>query len=110
MAVAQGNAITSPADGTTVSAGSNIVVQFTRYDGLLTPYEIGIAIGLEPCAQNSCPPPADIIGDVLYTGPYKPVLHKHGQMYKDYSVTIPDGISGLAQLNVAHFFLIGHMA
>ncbi|KAJ7449165.1 hypothetical protein FB451DRAFT_1102672 [Mycena latifolia] len=110
-AFAQTISIGAPPDGTTVKAGSTITVQVDHPLPLLTPgsIEASIVIGFQSRASSSSPAPGDPIGDILYNGPFNPVLHltgigpgNHGP-FENFNVTIPESASaGAAQLSVTH--------
>ncbi|KAK5991442.1 hypothetical protein PT974_09724 [Cladobotryum mycophilum] len=107
-AMAQGIAVGHPAPGSTLHTGKNVVVQVIRYNFIQSATEVGVAIGLVPCPNSSCPAPEGIIGDVLHTGPYNPQFHGPGQQYQNFTVQVPEGFpAGPAAINVARFFLIG---
>ncbi|KAG5637398.1 hypothetical protein H0H81_004706 [Sphagnurus paluster] len=75
--------------------------------------EVAIVIGFESCASSyPCRPAADGMGTVLYNGPYKPQYQNGAPTYKpphqNFTVVIPStAAKGKAQLNFAHFVLIG---
>lgn len=70
---------------------------------------MAVAIGINPCSSGRCLPATDVLGTVLYNGPFNPVYHESAlPPYQNFTVTIPEGINpGSAQLNVAHASLIG---
>lgn len=70
---------------------------------------MAVAIGLSSCADSKCYPPADVMGTILYNGPFKPEFHESTQPpYQNFSVNIPEAFAkGEAQLNVAHVSLVG---
>ncbi|KAJ7449163.1 hypothetical protein FB451DRAFT_1287708 [Mycena latifolia] len=94
----------------TAKAGSTITVRVDHPLPRLTPgsIEASIVIGFQSCESSSCPAPGDLIGDILYNGPFDPVLHlgigpgDHGP-FENFNVTIPESASaGAAQLSVTH--------
>ncbi|KAJ7143723.1 hypothetical protein C8R44DRAFT_864760 [Mycena epipterygia] len=109
-ALAQSIAIGAPASGTTVTAGSNITVQVVHPLPVPTPgsAEASIIIGFLASSSSS-----NQIGNILYDGPYNPVIHITGPgpankaPFEDFTVTIPATASaGSAQLSVTHLNLI----
>ncbi|KAF7377901.1 hypothetical protein MSAN_00213800 [Mycena sanguinolenta] len=114
-ALAQSVGIGAPPDGTTVSAGSNITVEIDRPPTLTPSTEVAIIIGFLSCGgfASSCPPPSEILGTILYNGPYDPEFSSSGggvnhRPYQNFTVTIPSSASpGKAQLGVAHVALVG---
>ncbi|KAF8218124.1 hypothetical protein K438DRAFT_1796340 [Mycena galopus ATCC 62051] len=115
-ALAQGTDIGAPADGATVRAGSNITVEIDRPDTLTGSIEGAVVIGFESCVGiNSCFPPSEAMGAILYNGPYAPEFHTDvtpgKPPYQNFTVTIPSSApAGVAQLNLAHFSLVGAVA
>ncbi|KAJ7062040.1 hypothetical protein C8F01DRAFT_122908 [Mycena amicta] len=118
-AVAQGVLIGAPAPGSTVSAGSSIVVEIDRPDTLTPSIEVAIVIGFQSCINSNigfpdgvCPSPDDSMGTILYNGPYDPQFQDDGTVnhfpHQNFTVTIPPSApNGTAQLNVAHVALVG---
>ncbi|KAF7377903.1 hypothetical protein MSAN_00214000 [Mycena sanguinolenta] len=114
-ALAQSVDIGAPADGTTVSAGSNITVEIDRPDTLTGSTEIAIIIGFLPCGASAsgCLPPSEGLGTILYNGPFDPEFSSSGggvnhRPHQNFTVTIPSSASpGVAQLGVAHVALVG---
>ncbi|KAF8171236.1 hypothetical protein K438DRAFT_1773361 [Mycena galopus ATCC 62051] len=101
-AFAQTITIQAPADGSTVQAGSSIVVEVIQHNFIENLEEVAIAIGLG--APNLAPA---IGGDILYNGPFNP-QQQNGQFLQNFTVTIPATAStGPMSLNVAHFTLRG---
>ncbi|KAJ7244432.1 hypothetical protein B0H12DRAFT_1054872 [Mycena haematopus] len=112
-ALAQSVDIGAPADGSTVLHGSNITVEIDRPDTLTGSTEVAIVIGFWHCgsAASVCPPPSDVLGTILYNGPYDPEFRTGGGSkppYQNFTVTIPStALPGKAQLGVAHLSLVG---
>ncbi|KAJ7143695.1 hypothetical protein C8R44DRAFT_758679 [Mycena epipterygia] len=113
-AFAQNAAIGTPADGATVKAGSNITVEVDRANSLTGSTEVAVVIGFLSCVGFSggvCPPASEIIGNILYNGPYDPVLHAATPFkppYQNFTVTIPPAArAGPGQLSVTHLSLVG---
>ncbi|KAF7304336.1 hypothetical protein HMN09_00835400 [Mycena chlorophos] len=113
LVAAQSIDIGAPADGSTVTAGSNVVVEVDRPDSLTGSTEVAIVIGLATCqSAGNCPAPLDFLGTILYNGPYSPEFQNNGSgpnkpPYQNFTVTIPAGASGPSQLNVLHLALVG---
>ncbi|KAJ7479696.1 hypothetical protein FB451DRAFT_1086261 [Mycena latifolia] len=113
-AFAQGIAIGAPADGSTVTAGSNITVEVDRPDTLTPSTEVALVIGFLSCVPfpAGCPPASEDLGNILYNGPYDPEFHPSVSVSKpphqNFTVTIPaSAATGPAQLSVTHFSLVG---
>jgi hypothetical protein len=70
---------------------------------------MGIAIGLTSCASAPCRDADEVLGTILYNGPFKPVYHESSQPpYENFTVTVPSSATvGKSQINVAHAALIG---
>ncbi|KAF9485771.1 hypothetical protein BDN70DRAFT_847172 [Pholiota conissans] len=71
-ALAQTVAIGFPFDGASVKAGKNITVEIDRPDTLSGSTEVAVVLGLVSCPNSACPPPGEILGSILYNGPYNP--------------------------------------
>lgn len=77
--------------------------------------DVSIVIGLESCSAfpNGCSPVdmTEIMGTLLYVGPYNPQLDESQpwkEPYQNFSVLVPSTFTlGPASLNVAHFVLVG---
>ncbi|KAJ7202018.1 hypothetical protein GGX14DRAFT_463557 [Mycena pura] len=113
-AFAQTVGIGAPADGATVHPGKTLTVEVDRPDTLTGSTEIAIVIGFQSCTgfPAGCPPPADLMGTILFNGPYDPEFHTDvtpsKPPYQNFTVTIPASApKGPAQLNLAHFALVG---
>jgi len=108
---AQASFIRLPTQGTTVQWYQNVVVQVVRPFSLQGSQEVGLAIGLFSCPNETpCKPPTEEMGAVLFRGPYDPQLHEMpGRPYQNYTVTIPPlyFLQGRALLTVTRFHLIG---
>ncbi|KAJ7171087.1 hypothetical protein C8R46DRAFT_1087627 [Mycena filopes] len=112
-AFAQSADIGAPANGTQVRAGSNITVEVDRPDTLTGSTEVAVVIGFLSChgfQGELCPPASEIMGTILYNGPFDPEFHTGVQKppHQNFSVAIPSTApAGPAQLSVAHVTLIG---
>ncbi|KAH9851612.1 hypothetical protein C2E23DRAFT_829905 [Lenzites betulinus] len=112
-------AIGAPAEWSTFKAGSNITVEVDRPMTLTGSEDVAIAIGLWPCAgygedaNRTCAEMdvTQVLGDVLYAGPYSPQLappDAYKPPYQNFTVRIPENLApGQASLGVAHFAIIG---
>lgn len=70
--------------------------------------EVSLVIGAFPCTYGMCPGASEVMGDILYSGPYNPQLYDNAwNPYQNFSVIIPSWYNGVVQLGVAHFFLLG---
>ncbi|KZT02184.1 uncharacterized protein LAESUDRAFT_763122 [Laetiporus sulphureus 93-53] len=112
-AFAQNIAISAPAAGDTVSAGSNITVRVDKPATLTGSTDVAIAICLKSCAgyTGGCASfdTTEVLGDILYTGPYDPI-YGSGDWYpfQNFTVQVPAGMeSGEASLSVTHLVLVG---
>ncbi|KAJ6461075.1 hypothetical protein C8R45DRAFT_1108874 [Mycena sanguinolenta] len=112
-ALAQSVQIGAPANGTTVSAGSNITVEIDQPDTLTSATEVAVVIGLLFCGDVAAGCPSEALGTVLYNGPYDPGFSQSGGgvnhfAHQNFNVTIPSSSPpGLYQLGVAHLTLVG---
>ncbi|CRG90985.1 [NU+] prion formation protein 1 [Talaromyces islandicus] len=110
-ALSQSANIGLPQNGAEWTAGSNQTVQVQRPDTLTGSNEIAVVIGISPCHDGKCTSPSASMGTVLYQGGFDPEFHNGVQPpYQNFTVEIPNEISGLAMLGVAHFSLVGASA
>ncbi|KAI0819522.1 hypothetical protein BC628DRAFT_1413656 [Trametes gibbosa] len=111
-AMAQSIALFAPAPNTTVTAGSDLVIDIEKKPSLSGPKDVSVAIGLRSCGEN-CSAVAAFggLGQVLFQGDYNPQLTPGSGSsagFQNYTVTIPASTpKGPALLVVAHFFLGG---
>jgi hypothetical protein len=70
---------------------------------------MAVAIGFSSCASSPCHTPEEVMGTILYNGPFDPVYHESSQPpYENFTVTVPESAAkGKGQINVAHATLIG---
>ncbi|CAI7582295.1 unnamed protein product [Penicillium bialowiezense] len=108
-ALAQRAQIGLPAEGQEIAAGKDIVVQVQRPNSLSGSTEIGVVIGFTSCDSGPCRAADEVLGTVLYNGPFKPVYHESSlPPYQNFTVTVPSSAAkGKGQINVAHATLIG---
>ncbi|KAJ5863899.1 uncharacterized protein N7529_005815 [Penicillium soppii] len=108
-ALAQNAHIGVPVEGQTVTAGEELIVQVQRPNSLSPSVEVGVVIGFTSCASTPCRSAEDILGTILYNGPFKPVYHETSlPPYENFTVTVPaSAAKGNGQINVAHAALIG---
>ncbi|KAK1143225.1 hypothetical protein N8T08_006924 [Aspergillus melleus] len=108
-AFAQNARIGLPQAAASIKAGSKLTVQVQRPNSLTGSQEVGVAIGLQSCANSPCHAAKDVMGQILYNGPYKPVYHEYYlPPYENFTVTVPDSVeSGEAVLGVTHVSLVG---
>ncbi|KAJ7062098.1 hypothetical protein C8F01DRAFT_1056982 [Mycena amicta] len=111
---AQSAQIGAPLPNTSVRAGSRIVVEVDRPDTLTGSIEIAVVIGCSSCVGRGaagCPAPSDVMGTILYNGPYDPQFQQGAlgkPPHQNFTVTIPKTMpKGPAQLNLVHATLIG---
>ncbi|KAF5348969.1 hypothetical protein D9758_014216 [Tetrapyrgos nigripes] len=110
FAFAQSAHIGFPTDGVSVAAGSSLNVDVIRPDTISSSEEVGIVIGLRSCPSNiqACLDPSLTMGTILYNGDFNPQFGNEIQPHMNVTVQIPaDTPKGSAQLNFAHFFLLG---
>ncbi|KDQ51242.1 hypothetical protein JAAARDRAFT_140580 [Jaapia argillacea MUCL 33604] len=110
-AFAQTISIGAPADGLTVSSGSNITIEVDRPNSISGSKEVAIVIALRSCNTGGCIDPASALGIVLYTGPYNPQYSSPPDQkppHQNFSVQVPTSFTpGKATLSVTHLALIG---
>lgn len=70
---------------------------------------MGVAIGLSSCASSPCRDADEVLGTILYNGPFNPVYHEYYlPPYENFTVTVPASATlGESQINIAHASLIG---
>jgi hypothetical protein len=109
IAFAQSADIGYPPANTTVQAGYPFTVEIDQPDSLTGSTEVALVIGVLSCASRACPPPQDVMGTILYNGPYDPEFRTVGKPpYQNFSIEVPANFAkGPAQLNVAHISLVG---
>ncbi|KAJ5710425.1 hypothetical protein N7488_004581 [Penicillium malachiteum] len=109
VALAQSTNIGLPKAGTTVAAGSDLVVQIQRPDTLTGSDEIVVAIGMTSCPSETCASAGAELGTLLYHGSFDPEFHDGSQPpYENFTITVPSTFAaGNAQVNVAHLSTYG---
>ncbi|KAM6491319.1 hypothetical protein JOM56_013558 [Amanita muscaria] len=112
MALAQSVEIGYPKAGKKIHPGQKLTVQIVQPDSIMGSWTLGIAIGIQSCADGpGCLPPTQVMGTVLYNGPFTPKPHPTMPYYQNFTVTIPSGFTkGPAHLNVAYAALWGAAA
>ncbi|KAF5345160.1 hypothetical protein D9758_009644 [Tetrapyrgos nigripes] len=112
--LAQSAYIEKPADGDSVTAGSSLVIDVVRPNTISSSQEVGIAIGISSCTSKACLPANSTLGTLLYNGRFTPQYDEDQaatgqyQPHQNITVQIPgDFTKGTAQINFAHFFLLG---
>ncbi|KAJ5550393.1 hypothetical protein N7461_005091 [Penicillium sp. DV-2018c] len=108
-AFAQRAMIGLPHPGQRIHSGKDVVIQVQRPNFQSSSEELGIAIGLTSCASSPCRDADEVLGTILYNGPFKPVYHESSQPpYQNFTVKVPSSATvGKSQINVAHAALIG---
>ncbi|KAK7440586.1 hypothetical protein VKT23_016934 [Stygiomarasmius scandens] len=98
----------APANGASVSAGTNITVE-VDVPTPPTPFQdVSVAIGLTMCEQFTCGNPQELMQFLLFAGPFNPERDPQARTkpaHQNFTVTLPSGQSGPAQLGVVHFTL-----
>lgn len=108
--VAQNVAIGLPPSDTSVAAGSRFNIEIDRPRTLSSSVEVAVVIALQSCPSFTCAPPSDLMGIILYNGPFTPDLTASGPKppNQNFSLEVPSTMpKGRAQLGVAHLALIG---
>ncbi|KAJ3747135.1 hypothetical protein DFH05DRAFT_1478630 [Lentinula detonsa] len=109
--LAQNVFIGLPADETSVSAGSNVTVRIDRPDTLSGSTEVALVMGIWPCGSFACPGPANVLGTILYNGPFNPQFSSPSDSlppHENFTVSIPEEfVKGRTQLGVMHVSLVG---
>ncbi|CAI7581212.1 unnamed protein product [Penicillium glandicola] len=108
-AIAQNAVIGLPTENQSINAGKEIIVQVQRPNSLSPSTEIGVVIGFSSCASSPCRDADEVLGTILYNGPFSPVYHETSlPPYENFTVTVPASAAlGKGQINVAHAALIG---
>ena len=78
-------------------------------DTLTGSEEVAVVIGLQSCPGTPCISPTDLMGQILYNGPFNPQYHEtYNPPYENFTVQVPSNIaSGTALIGVAHVTLVG---
>ncbi|KAJ5208641.1 hypothetical protein N7449_003020 [Penicillium cf. viridicatum] len=108
-AIAQRATIGLPAENQKINSGKEVIVQVQRPNSLSPSKEMGVAIGLSSCASSPCRDADEVLGTILYNGPFNPVYHEYNlPPYENFTVTVPASATlGESQINIAHASLIG---
>ncbi|KAI0685346.1 hypothetical protein BC835DRAFT_1384561 [Cytidiella melzeri] len=119
-ATAQNIALGYPFAGTSVSRGQNLTVEVDKPNSLSGSTDVSIVIALRSCSSlpdGSCDtvvnsPVPEILGTLLYVGPFSPKYSTTGEYwkppYENFTAYIPPTFpQGQASLTVTHFVLIG---
>lgn len=123
VVAAQRILIGSPADDTTLTAGERFHLRvdkpvrclsflgcpLTSQNALTNSQELVLVVGLASCQDSVCLPPTDTLGTILYNGTWNPQYGEYFALppHQNFTLTLPDSITGVARLNVGHFSLIG---
>ncbi|KAJ4482014.1 hypothetical protein J3R30DRAFT_3699343 [Lentinula aciculospora] len=109
--LAQNVIVGLPTDESTVPAGSNLTVRIDRPDTLSGSTEVALVMGISPCGSLPCPGPSNILGTILYNGPFNPQFSIPSNSlppHENFTVSIPEGfVKGRTQFGVLHVSLIG---
>ncbi|KAJ9492555.1 hypothetical protein VN97_g664 [Penicillium thymicola] len=108
-AIAQRATIGLPAENQKINSGKEVIIQVQRPNSLSSSKEMGVAIGLSSCASSPCRDADEVLGTILYNGPFNPVYHESNlPPYENLTVTVPASATlGKSQINIAHAALIG---
>jgi len=109
---AQRASIASPANNTSVTPGSKLVVQVVQPNSPTSFIEVAVVLAILACPTPSpCIPPNQALGTVLYNGPFNPQFSpssSDGRPQQNFTVTIPSTLpAGPAQLSLFHILLNG---
>lgn len=103
-----------PLPNTTITPGTNITVQVIRPDSLQSSTNVGMVISMLQCTPNTpCPSPSEILGNLLYVGPFDPEFPPFftgdNQPQQNFSVQVPSDFEcgRTVQLAVTLLTLIG---
>ncbi|KAF8336754.1 hypothetical protein F5887DRAFT_986365 [Amanita rubescens] len=109
LSLAQNTIVSYPPKGKVVYPGKNFTVELDRPNSLTGSIDVSVVIAIASCAESPCGPPADALGYIMYQGPYKPIYYQeYKPPHENFTVAVPHGFpKGHAQLNVAHFALVG---
>ncbi|KOS38842.1 hypothetical protein ACN38_g10324 [Penicillium nordicum] len=108
-AIAQRATIGLPAENQKINSGKEVIIQVQRPNSLSSSKEMGVAIGLSSCESSPCRDADEVLGTILYNGPFNPVNHESNlPPYENLTVTVPASATlGKSQINIAHAALIG---
>ncbi|CCL98309.1 uncharacterized protein FIBRA_00303 [Fibroporia radiculosa] len=105
--------ISSPANGTVIASGANFTVQVQEGIYVENVNQVGIVLGLAPCSQVDCNAydASQEVGDLLYLGPFNPQSGPggppSGELFENFAVQAPAGVSGPYALSLTQLDLIG---
>lgn len=73
--------------------------------------EVAVVIAMNSCTSTSCLSPDEVMGHVLYNGPYDPQYQtgeEEKPPHQNFTVTVPSSMtSGPVILSVTHLTLVG---
>ncbi|KAL0572860.1 hypothetical protein V5O48_009109 [Marasmius crinis-equi] len=104
--------IAVPVNGTSVSLGSDLLIEVARPNFQSSAEEVGIVISMVACSDSgACVPPQQGTGKILYKGPYNPQFKNDFPAlppHQNFTVKVPaEGAKGAAQIALTQFSLIG---
>ncbi|TBU42263.1 hypothetical protein BD309DRAFT_866692 [Dichomitus squalens] len=109
-ALAQQATIISPANGSTIAAGDEIVVNVHQDEAATDDVQIAIVLGIDPCLGGTCPAPgADGVGTILLKSLFDPQFDPNTPqegLHQLFNVTVPQ-IEGLSVLSLTHLQMVG---
>ncbi|KAF8638995.1 hypothetical protein AX17_001797 [Amanita inopinata Kibby_2008] len=109
--LAQSIVIGFPPPGGTIRAGRKFTIEIDQPISIQGPINVGIALGLNSCRRSPCPTPEQVMGRILFAGPFTPkpaAPGTHKPPHENFTVEVPHNFpKGPAQLNVAYFALFG---
>lgn len=109
--LAQGINIAAPAPNSSVYPGQWITVEIDKENFIQSSTEVGLVLSMAPCPTTGCS--ANVLGSILYNGPYNPQPHPEPAggkpHYQNFSVPVPTWFSPgeTVSLIATRFYLIG---
>ncbi|GJE91612.1 hypothetical protein PsYK624_077620 [Phanerochaete sordida] len=110
-ALAQGINIAAPAPNSSVFPGQFITVEVDRPTPLSSLAEVALVLSMERCSSNGCS--SNVLGQILYNGPYNPQHHPEAGVgkppHQNFSIPVPTSLApgDTVSLIATHFDLIG---
>jgi len=106
--LAQNVGIAEPKAGQVFKRGKQFKTEIELFPGSSSAKQVSIAIGIRHCLGSgpTCNPDI-VLGSLLFSGPFKPG-GSSDVLTETFHFTLPwDFQKGLAELTVAHFYLVG---
>ncbi|KAI0360251.1 hypothetical protein OH77DRAFT_1393630 [Trametes cingulata] len=112
-ALAQQAQIVSPAAGSTIAAGSEVTIEVHQDGAATDDVQVAIILGIRNCPSGDCngfDPSEDGMGTLLYSGLFNPQhspTEPQKGLFQDFTVQVPDSMSGSTLLSLAHLQAVG---